>query len=324
MKYQSEIQIIDDADFLQKTLSVFRLQYSENKIYREYCDLLKFNIDKISTLEEIPFLPILFFKTHKVKTGNFEPELFFRSSGTTNMSFSTHYIKDKVLYDKILLECFRYFYGDPQDYTFLALLPNYLEQSHSSLVYMMTQLMAYSASKQSGFYLYNHQQLYDTLIALKEQKAKTILFGVSFALLDFVEKYSIDFPELIVFETGGMKGRRKEMLKEELHVILKQAFHVSHIHSEYGMCELLSQAYSQGNNIFHTPPWMKLLLRDEKDPLNVSTQADYGGVNVIDLANIWSCAFIATEDLGKRATSGIEIIGRMDDTEMRGCNLMVL
>ena len=240
------------------------------------------------------------------------------------MQQSKHLIKDAIIYQTSLTEGFRYFYGDPSDYTFLALLPNYLEQKHSSLVYMMDSLMRQSQSKESGYYLYNHEDLYNKLIQLRDNKQKTILWGVTFALLDFAEKYTLDFPELIVFETGGMKGRRKEMVKEELYDTLCKSFGVPDIHSEYGMCELLSQAYSKGGNIFATPPWMRLRLRNEKDPLDGSNTVGTGVINVIDLANIYSCSFIATEDLGRRHPKGIEVLGRLDHAQIRGCNLMVL
>ena len=254
-------------------------------------------------MSDIPFLPISFFKSHEVKTGDFTPELIFRSSGTTGMQHSVHLIRDALLYQRSLIAGFRHFYGNPADYTFLALLPNYLEQKHSSLVYMMDELMRQSGSADSGYYLYNHEELYQKLQQLRDRHQKTILWGVTFALLDFAEKYPIDFPELIVFETGGMKGRRKEMVKEELYDILRKAFGVSDIHSEYGMCELLSQAYSKGGNVFATPPWMQLRLRSEKDPLDGSDSVGTGVINVIDLANLHSCSFIATEDLGRRHRS---------------------
>ena len=259
-----------------------------------------------------------------MKCGDFVPELTFQSSGTTGMERSRHLIRDAILYRRSLLESFRYFYGDPAEYTFLALLPNYLEQQNSSLIYMMEALMEASGASDNGYYLYNHKDLYDKLLQLRDRHQKTILWGVTFALLDFAAQYRLDFPELIVFETGGMKGRRKEMVKEELYAILREAFGVADIHSEYGMCELLSQAYSCGGNVFATPPWMRLRLRSEKDPLDGSDSVGTGVINVIDLANIHSCSFIATEDLGRRHPDGIEVLGRLDSAQIRGCNLMVL
>jgi phenylacetate-coenzyme A ligase PaaK-like adenylate-forming protein len=338
-----------DLDFEKHALALFQYQYEKNAVYRSFCDMLKINIKEIGTLAQIPFLPISFFKTHIVKTGNIEPEIEFWSSGTTGNETSKHFVKDVSLYERSFLNTFEYFYGNPQDYCFLALLPNYLEQKHSSLIYMMNQFISGSKYAESGFYLYNHEELYEKINILKEKKIKTILFGVSFALLDFaekfksasgmryevggmryavsgldmVDKYTCENSELMVFETGGMKGRRPEMIKEELHQILSNAFGVKTIHSEYGMCELLSQAYSNSDNLFVSPPWMRLLLRDEKDPLYCSATLSAGVINVIDFANVHSCAFIATDDLGKRAANGkIEILGRLDAAQVRGCNLM--
>lgn len=314
----------DDAGFERAALAVFRFQYDHNIPYHTYCQYLGNKKEEVNQLEDIPFLPISFFKTHEVKTTLFKPELTFRSSGTTGMERSQHFIKDALLYKQSLINCFRYFYGNPADYTFLALLPNYLEQKNSSLIYMMEALMQQSGSKDNGYFLYNHEELYRKLIQLRDNQQKTILWGVTFALLDFAEHYQLDFPELIVFETGGMKGRRKEMVKEELYDILRRAFGVPDIHSEYGMCELLSQAYSKGGNLFTTPPWMRLRLRSEKDPLDGSDSVSTGVINVIDLANLFSCAFIATEDLGRRHPEGMEVLGRLDHAQIRGCNLMVL
>lgn len=313
-----------EADFEATALLVFELQYENNTVYRTYCQHIGKSKGNIRNLSDIPFLPISFFKTHDVKTGDFEPELTFRSSGTTGMERSRHLIKDVALYRKSLIESFRHFYGNPSDYVFLALLPNYIEQKNSSLIYMMEELMRESGAKENGYYLYNHEDMYQKLIQLRDNQQKTILWGVTFALLDFAEQYTINFPQLIVFETGGMKGRRKEMVKEELYDILRKAFGVADIHSEYGMCELLSQAYSKGGNIFSTPPWMQLRLRSEKDPFDGSNQMATGVINIIDLANLHSCAFIATEDLGRRHPNGIEILGRMDHSQTRGCSLMVL
>ena len=313
-----------EADFEATALQVFGFQYENNTVYRTYCQHIGKSIENVQTLSDTPFLPISFFKTHDVKTGDFEPELIFRSSGTTGMERSRHLIKDAALYRKSLIESFRHFYGNPSDYVFLALLPNYIEQKNSSLIYMMEELMRESGAKENGYYLYNHEDMYQKLIQLRDSQQKTILWGVTFALLDFAEKYTMDFPQLVVFETGGMKGRRKEMVKEELYDILRKAFGVTDIHSEYGMCELLSQAYSKGGNIFSTPPWMQLRLRSEKDPFDGSNQMATGVINIIDLANLHSCAFIATEDLGRRHPNGIEILGRMDHSQTRGCSLMVL
>jgi phenylacetate-coenzyme A ligase PaaK-like adenylate-forming protein len=312
------------SDFTAHALLLFRYQYEQNSVYRDYCDKLSVDYENVFSLDKIPFLPISFFKTQQVVTTNFKPEIVFSSSGTTGMSPSHHYVKKLALYEKSFLTGFKFFYGDPSQYTFLALLPGYLERENSSLIYMIKKFIEISGSPDSGFFLNEYDNLYKTLVKLQFQKKKVILFGVSFALLDFAEKYQFDFPELLVFETGGMKGLREELVKEELHDILKTSFGVPTIHSEYGMCELLSQAYSCGNNIFKTPPWMKLFLRDEKDPLFTSPDLTTGVINVIDLANVFSCAFIATDDLGRQNDSGMELLGRLDSAEVRGCNLLVM
>lgn len=317
-------RISSAADFEATAMRVFAYQYDNNPLYRAYCQCINIQKEDVKTLVDIPFLPISFFKTHDVMTGDFVPELTFQSSGTTGMERSRHLIRDAALYRESLLACFRHFYGDPSEYVFLALLPNYLEQQNSSLVYMMETLMQASGRPENGYYLYNHEDMYQKMIQLRDNQQKTILWGVTFALLDFAGKYTLDFPQLIVFETGGMKGRRKEMVKEELYSNLCKAFGVTDIHSEYGMCELLSQAYSKGGNVFATPPWMKLRLRSEKDPFDGSDTMETGVINVIDLANIHSCSFISTEDLGRRHPQGIEILGRMDHSQTRGCSLMVL
>ena len=313
-----------EEDFGKTALRIFHFQYENNSVYRSYCQCLNIDKEHVRELRQIPFLPISFFKTHEVKTTEFTPELTFQSSGTTGMQHSRHLVKDAQLYRRSLLESFRHFYGKPSDYVFLALLPNYLEQKHSSLIYMMETLMHESGVADNGYYLYNHEDLYQKLLQLRDNHQKAILWGVTFALLDFAEHYQVDFPELVVFETGGMKGRRKEMVKEELYEILQKAFGVPAIHSEYGMCELLSQAYSKGGNLFTTPPWMRICLRNEKDPLDTSDTVGTGVINVIDLANIYSCSFIATEDLGRRHPQGFEVLGRLDHSQLRGCNLMVL
>jgi hypothetical protein len=321
-----------DFEFEQYALALFQFQFDNNEVYRSFCTGVNITPEKVKSINQIPFLPISFFKTHDVISTPFTPEKVFRSSGTSGMETSRHLIKSLSIYQNAYHSSFNFFYGDPKTYTFLALLPNYLERDDSSLIYMMTDLVQNSVSDDSGFYLYNHEDLYQKLIKLKEKGQKTILFGVTFALLDFVEHYAIDFPDLIVFETGGMKGRRKEMVKEEIHSILIQKLGVTKIHSEYGMCELLSQAYSSGDNLFHTPPWMKMVLRDEKEPIptwqekaSIINEPLSGAINVIDFANLYSCAFIATEDLGRRDQSGaIEIIGRLDSARLRGCNLMII
>lgn len=328
MTFEHPFHPFSEVQFSKYAIQLFRFQYENNQVYRTFCDGIHTQADAIRRIEQIPFLPVSFFKTHDVKTTLFDAETIFQSSGTTGMEYSKHHIKSLSLYEKAFLSSFRHFYGDPSDYVFLALLPNYLENKNSSLIYMMNHLIQNSHFKESGFYLYNHQELHEMLNKMKKKGGKTILFGVTYALLDFLESYSLNYPDLIVFETGGMKGRRKEMVKEEVHALIKEGFCVPSIHSEYGMCELLSQAYSKGENLFSTPPWMKMILRDEKDPIpsNLnSIEPKSGAINIIDLANVYSCAFIATEDLGRRAKNGmIEITGRMDSARLRGCNLMVI
>jgi hypothetical protein len=325
-----------NLDFENHAIELFHYQYEKNEVYHSFCKMLNININNITTLTQIPFLPISFFKAHGIKTGDFEPEIEFWSSGTgavveprpvssllTDNNVSKHFIKDISLYERAFLHAFSHFYGNPANFCFLALLPNYLEQKNSSLIYMMNRFIKGSKFEESGFYLYNFDELHNILISLQKKQTKTILFGVSFALLDFAEQFSFNFPDLMVFETGGMKGRRAEMVKEELHIVLCNAFGVKQIHSEYGMCELLSQAYSKGQNRFDTPPWMKFLLRDEKDPLFCSESLSTGAINIIDFANLHSCAFIATDDLGSKTSNGmIEILGRLDAAQIRGCNLM--
>ncbi|HPE40610.1 MAG TPA: acyltransferase [Bacteroidales bacterium] len=331
MTFEQPFHPFLDTDFEVYALSLFRFQYENNHVYRTFCDGIHTPIEQIGSLHHIPFMPVSFYKTHDIKTTPFDPETIFHSSGTTGMEYSKHLIKSLSLYEKAFLSSFQHFYGDPSDYIFLALLPNYLENKNSSLIYMMSYLIENSPHAESGFFLYNHQDLYQTLLKTKEKGRKTILFGVTFALLDFLESYSLNYPDLIVFETGGMKGRRKEMVKEEVHTLIKEGFGVPSVHSEYGMCELLSQAYSQGGNLFSTPPWMKMILRDEKEPIphfsdpDTKTEPQSGAINIIDFANVYSCSFIATEDLGRRNRNGlIEVTGRMDSARLRGCNLMVI
>lgn len=317
-----------NPDFEKIALDIFRLQYNHNIVYKNYVDALKVNISEIDRTEAIPFLPIRFFKTHQVITGSFSPELIFESSGTTQTVNSRHLVKDAGIYEKSFFSGFNRFYGNVKDWCVLGLLPSYLERKNSSLVYMVQQLIEKSGHEKSGFYLYDVEQLADVLATLEEQGQQTLLMGVTFALLDFAEKYKLPLHNTIVMETGGMKGRRKEMIRDEVHDILKEAFSLNAIHSEYGMSELLSQAYSKGNGIFQAPPWMRIMLRDEEDPLtikNTETNKTRGLINVIDLANIYSCSFIATDDLGVLYTDGhFEVTGRMDNSDLRGCSLMAL
>lgn len=311
-------------DFLQIALETFRYQAVNCAVYKRYIETLPINPEEITSLDKIPFLPIDFFKNHKIITESKPEEKVFSSSGTTGSIPSLHYIQDISIYEESFRKAFEIFYGDPQEFAILALLPSYLERSGSSLIYMVDDLIKKSSYPESNYFLYNHEDLFRQLKSLKDRNIPTILFGVTYALLDFVEEYPIDFPELIIMETGGMKGQRREMIREELHDVLYQGFGVSSIHSEYGMTELLSQAYSKGNGKFACPPWMKIMIRELNDPFSYLATNQTGGINVIDLANINSCSFIATQDLGKNLTGGFfEVLGRFDQSDIRGCNLLV-
>ncbi len=314
----------NEKDFERLALEVFRFQYAHNTVYRRFADALDRKPHAVQTIGDIPFLPIELFKTHRVVCGDFKPEAVFLSSGTTGATTSRHYVKSLGLYEKSFLQGFQRFFGKPEKYVVLALLPSYLERTGSSLVYMADRLIRLSGKEESGFYLNDYKALAGRLLRLKQQKKPVILLGVTYALLDLAEQFPIDFPELMVMETGGMKGRRREMVRDELHGILRRAFGVEKIFSEYGMTELLSQAYSRGNGLFTTPPWMKVLMRDVNDPLSYVPEGKSGGINVIDLANLYSCSFIATQDLGKRhSPGGFEVLGRFDNSDVRGCNLLV-
>jgi len=321
----TDIFAINDAQaFQDQALAAFKSQAKNCQVYREYIHHLKIDVGQISTIEQIPFLPIGFFKTHQIVSNQNPVEIIFSSSGTTGMSQSSHHVTDVALYEQSYLRAFDHFYGKVSDYCFLALLPSYQQRSGSSLIYMVNDLIEKSDHPQSGYFLDNHDDLLQTLTDLKNKKQPTVLIGVTYALLDFVEKFDISFPDLIVMETGGMKGRRKEMVREELHQQLTEGFGVPAIHSEYGMTELLSQAYSLGEGIFQCPGWMKVLIRDTNDPLTLIPKGKTGGINVIDLANINSCSFIATQDLGKINTdNSFEVLGRFDNADIRGCNLLV-
>jgi phenylacetate-coenzyme A ligase PaaK-like adenylate-forming protein len=317
--------IQSEAVFTQVSLQVFKHQFTNNKVYRSFCDLLYVHPSDVKSIEQIPFLPIQFFKSHTVISSLDEIEETFSSSGTTGAITSKHFVTDITLYKESYLKGFHHFYGDIKEYTVLALLPNYLERKGSSLVYMVDDLIQKSQKLASGFYLNNLDELANTLIRLDATNEKVLLIGVSFALLDLIELQQFNLKNTIVMETGGMKGRRKELIRDELHAILKKGFGTEQIHSEYGMTELLSQGYSKGNGIFDCPPWMKILTRDTEDALTIQQAGKTGGINVIDLANYNSCSFIATQDLGKVQQNGtFEIIGRFDNSDIRGCNLMVL
>ena len=320
------LQKDNDAEFEKLALEIFNLQYNHNTVYKAFVDALNIPIENVNTLTKIPFLPIEFFKTQKVITEICEPNkpITFTSSGTTQTGTSHHYVNDIVLYEKSFTTCFNLFFGNPSYYCILALLPSYLERTGSSLVYMAQKLIDASNHPKSGFYLDNYDDLIKTIEQLKQQKQKTLLLGVSYALLDLADKNIILPDNFIVMETGGMKGRRKEMLKEELHATLQEKFKIKAITSEYGMTELLSQGYSLQNGLFQNPPWMRILTRDTTDPFSFAAPNKTGGINVIDLANLNSCSFIATQDLGKvHPNNTFELMGRFDNSDIRGCNLLV-
>lgn len=308
---------------------VFQFQYLHNKVYGKWCDLMKVNDAKLSTLNSqpsnvFPFLPISFFKSHTIATTLFEPQQIFESSGTTQTSNSQHLVKDVSIYQQSFTKAFELFYGDINDWCIIGLLPSYLERNNSSLVMMVDELIKLSSHADSGFYLTDFDKLNDTLIRLESQQQKTLLIGVTFALLDFAESYRLNLQHTIVMETGGMKGRRKELTRAEVHAIITNGLGVQKVHSEYGMTELLSQAYSVGDGRFICPPWMKVLVRDEEDPLSVKPFGK-GVLNVIDLANIYSCSFIATDDVGVVYEDGsFEVWGRLDNSDIRGCSLLVV
>tara|TARA_X000000950_G_C13874234_1_gene644175 strand:- start:281 stop:1255 length:975 start_codon:yes stop_codon:yes gene_type:complete len=317
--------IKNEEDFTKAALAVFKHQFKHNKVYRSFCDLLYKHPSDVTKIEEIPFLPIQFFKSREILSSQEKIEEIFTSSGTTGSITSKHFVTDISLYKESYLKGFAHFYGNIEDYVVLALLPNYLERKGSSLVFMVDDLIRKTNNIESGFYLNNLDELATKLINLDKKGQKVLLIGVSFALLDLIEKYQFNLQNTIVMETGGMKGRRKELIRNELHQLLSDGFGVDEIHSEYGMTELLSQGYSKGNGIFKTPPWMKILTRDTEDALTIQTMGKTGGINVIDLANYNSCSFIATQDLGKvYENDTFEIIGRFDNSDIRGCNLMVL
>lgn len=311
-------------EFESLTLKVFHHQAHNCDVYSRFVRNLGIRPDHVENINSIPFLPIEFFKNQEIVCGSAKPEEIFTSSGTTGAAQSRHVVHSVDLYIKSFRKTFDIFYGDPKKYAFLALLPSYLEREGSSLIYMVNDLIKSGNNDQSGYFLYEHKALNDSLIDLKNSGTPTILIGVTYALLDFAESHALEFPELIVMETGGMKGKRREMVRDELHEILCAGFGVPVIHSEYGMTELLSQAYSKGAGIFHCPPWMKVFTRDINDPLQLSGNDLTGGLNVIDLANINSCSFIATQDLGKTFANGtFEVLGRFDNSDIRGCNLLV-
>jgi hypothetical protein len=327
--FKEDLTLDDKTLFLKESLRLFRLQSVQNPVYKDYIRLLSLDPYAVTSFEQIPFLPVGFFKTHNLKCGDFNAEAIFESSGTTSSINSKHHVKDVGSYLDNAISIFNQFYGDVDKYCILALLPSYLERNNSSLVCMVDHFIKQSGHHQSGFFLNDHHNLFSTLLKLEDERQPTILFGVTFALLDFAEKYKMQLKSTIVIETGGMKGRRKEITREELHSFLKNQLGVNAVHAEYGMTELLSQAYSYGNGLFKLPSNMKVLLRSLDDPFDIWTvendRQQTGAINIIDLANRDSICFIATEDLGRFTADGeVEIVGRLDNTDIRGCSLLVV
>ncbi|MBL7856219.1 MAG: acyl transferase [Cyclobacteriaceae bacterium] len=315
---------LNERAFADIALSVFQFQVRNNPVYKAFVENLNIEKESISRVEDIPFLPISFFKQHALKTGNWPSDTFFESSGTMGTLTSRHEIQSLDFYLQHAERNFTYFFGDLTQYNVLALLPSYLERQNSSLVAMIDHFIKRTGSAYSGFYLYDQEKLLSDLQSLKNSKRKTILWGVTYALLDVAEQHQPDLSHCLIFETGGMKGRRRELTREELHQFLRDRFNVTAIYSEYGMTELLSQAYMDGGVGFHCPPWMKITGRDITDPFRKGLLGETSGINVIDLANLHSIAFLETEDLGRVYTDGtFEVLGRMDNSDLRGCNLMV-
>ncbi|SEV92247.1 Acyl-protein synthetase, LuxE [Chryseobacterium wanjuense] len=319
--------ILTEQDFLNASLKTFYHQYENVEIYRKFVDYLKINPKEVDSLTKIPFLPIEMFKNHQILDKNVTTDLFFQSSGTTQMNLSKHFIADEKIYQESIYKSFKQFIGTPEDFIFLGLLPSYLEKQNSSLIYMVDYLMKKSGKPENGYFLYNHADLFELLNTLQDKKV--ILFGVSFALLDFLDFCSSNTQTLLssntltVIETGGMKGRKEEMTKDELLKILQEGFKTEKIYSEYSMTELLSQAYSLGNNEYQCPNWMRIMVRNAEDPFNYEKEGRTGAINIIDLANIHSCSFIATQDLGKITGDKFQVLGRIDHSDIRGCSLLV-
>jgi phenylacetate-coenzyme A ligase PaaK-like adenylate-forming protein len=322
--FKKRLKYIDIDSYADLALELFNYQVINNPVYREYVKGIDVNPRKIERTEDIPFLPISVFKHRNVKTDNWKEEMIFRSSGTTGMKTSKHYIEDLEFYNEVTESIFKHFYRDPKGYVILALLPSYLERDHSSLIYMVDNLINLTNSEDSGFYLSNLEELNDKIIELISSSTKKVmLWGVTFALLDYAEKYPMDLKETIIIETGGMKGRGEELVRAEVHEILRQKFNLDNIQSEYGMTELLSQAYALKDGVYQCPSWMRVFVREINDPFCLCEPGQQGVINIIDLANIHSCAFIATEDLGRVYKDGsFEVLGRLDNADMRGCNLL--
>jgi hypothetical protein len=321
--FDSLLYSVNDRSFQNIAISLFQYQATHNPIYNQYIQNLSIDVKKVDSLDKIPYLPISFFKSKIIKTGKWTNETCYSSSGTTAMETSKHYLPNVKFYLDHAEKCFSYFFGDLTNYHFLAFLPSYLERSNSSLIAMMDSFITKSRSSYSGFYLHDIDKLLTDLNILRKQQKKVILWGVSFALLELVEKYQPDLSHCLVFETGGMKGRRKEITRHELHTVLQKGLNVECIYSEYGMTELLSQAYAKGS-FFECPPYMKVMARDITDPFKIGLVEEMGALNVIDLANHHSVAFIETEDIGKVLPNGcFEVLGRLDNSDIRGCNLLI-
>ena len=324
---QNIFNIKTEEEFKQHCLETFRYQYENVEVYRKFVDYLRINPNDIAEVEKIPFLPIEMFKNHQILDKNISTNLFFQSSGTTQMNLSKHFIADEKMYQDSIYKSFEQFIGKPEDFIFLGLLPSYLEKQNSSLIYMVDFLMKKSNKPENGYFLYNHEDLFQLLNELKNRKV--ILFGVSFALLDFLDFCNSNAQTLqlskflTVIETGGMKGRKEEMTKDELLKILQEGLKTDKIYSEYSMTELLSQAYSLGENIYQCPNWMRVLIRNVEDPFSYEKQGRTGAINIIDLANIHSCSFIATQDLGKITDDQFQVLGRIDHSDIRGCSLLI-
>jgi phenylacetate-coenzyme A ligase PaaK-like adenylate-forming protein len=320
--FKSKLFSIDSQNFDETALELFQFQYQNNLIYKSYVDHLKVNPADVKNIKEIPFLPIRFFKTQKVVTGDFPIDHIFESSGTTQLNTSKHYVEDLNFYKQVSSRIFLDNFGSIEGSIVIGLLPSYLERSNSSLVFMVNQFIKSSNRSESGFYLQNYNELNQILVALG-QRNPVFLFGVTFALLEFANKYRVENENLVILETGGMKGRGRELIREELHKVLRRSFIVKKISSEYGMTELLSQAYLGEDGFFKAPPWMNVIIRDINDPFYYLKEGKTGVLNVIDLANVHSCAFIETEDLGVKSGAGFKVLGRLDNSDLRGCNLLV-
>jgi hypothetical protein len=318
------LTVYNTTGFNELALEVFRFQYENCVVYREFADALSRNPGNVNRVADIPFIPVEFYQTREVICSGMEPVIEFQSSGTTGSMHGRHLLADPDLYDLSLIKGFSQVYGNPAAFTFAALTPGPEEKPHSSLIYMIAKLMHQNRKHRHGFFLNDTESLKSRLSGYEPAPGKTMLIGLTYALLDFAEMYPGDYPGLIIVETGGMKGRRKEITRTELHCRLKEAFSSAVIHSEYGMTELLSQAWSKQDGIFSTPPWMKVMIREVNDPFCCSQPGRTGGISIIDLANLYSCSFIATQDLGRVKEDGrFEVLGRFDSSDLRGCSLMI-